>query len=327
MKIFSMVIAISAIIGFVNASEMESVVFDLGDSLCGNGKFGCQYVKGYHHQSNCFRDANKLAKNLSDISYNKMSADSGSVEYMQKSDAYNINSNGSNPILFKLNGVENNGTLDRIVFNSSKKPLCAVQLGFENADKMQLPQVECNNVPLFKVNIDDSSSGGRIESFKTNTKTGLSYNVPIAIDGINCNNAGSDLCMIANKGINNIHSLQKSDGLFQLGGECYDGFTKFSKWAKDAGYKIVGMKGVDEVASGYPVYNALTEDLSEPNAALFQSKAPVNRFRQMRNHNLNKMYIVLPSKHGTTMGFGQCIGIEDGYHSNTKVVEITCEPL
>ncbi|MBQ9441147.1 MAG: hypothetical protein IJU54_01965, partial [Alphaproteobacteria bacterium] len=238
MKIFSKVIAISAIIGCVSASE-ESVVFDLGASLCGNGKFGCKYMKGYTTRSDCSDDANKLAKKLSDISNNKMSADSGSVEYMPKSSMYSINSNGSNPLLFKLNGVENDGTLDRIVFNSSKKPLCAVQLGFENADKMQLPQVECNNVPLFKVNIDDSSSGGRIESFKTNTKTGLSYNVPIAIDGINCINARNDVCMIANKGTNNIMALD--DGRITLAEDRYSVFPLIPNILEANGLEITGV--------------------------------------------------------------------------------------
>ena len=198
----SKIIVVGSIVGCVNASS--AIKFDLGSGPCGSGRFGCEFSEGYKKHSDCFDDVNELAKNISVISSNTMSARSGDFKYIEGSNNFRVVGGTKSPVLFELSGVKSSLSLGKVIFNGSVERPTSVELGFDTGSDMHLPSVDCYNIPMFKVEIGGDGNGGSIAEFKTNMKTGLSYNKCISIDGIKCNNVGREVCMIANTGTNNI---------------------------------------------------------------------------------------------------------------------------
>ena len=238
----SKIIVVGSIVGCVNASS--AIKFDLGSGPCGSGRFGCEFSEGYKKHSDCFDDVNELAKNIAVISSNTMSARSGDFKYIEWSNNFRVVGGTKSPVLFELSGVKSSLSLGKVIFNGSVERLTSVELGFDTGSDMHLPSVDCYNIPMFKVEIGDDGNGGSIAEFKTNMKTGLSYNKCISIDGIKCNNVGREICMFANTGINNI--VNADNNVCHTLGSKYNDCGEFSKIVNAANYRVVGVQLIDQ---------------------------------------------------------------------------------
>ena len=310
--------------GYTTASDR--VVFDLDSSLCGGSKLGCKWTNGYKTSADCFDNVDELASNIKRITSGKMSANSGSVEFLMDSGSYKINGGNRTPVLFKLRGVESDPTLGGIVFNGTVEKPTAVELGFNNNYDMHLNVVECNNIPLFKVNIGGTNSGGYtsggyIKEFKTNTKTGLSYNKQISIDGILCNNVGRDICMIANRGTNNIINAC-NNSCHMLGGK-YEDFGWLSEVTKAQGYRIVDIKLLNMKR---PV-TASAAVCGTPDGSLSAPKEHMDFMLQRMNHvKQNSVTINVDSPILIENGLGGLFEKgKNGWNDSVQAVEISLE--
>ena len=285
----SKIIVVGSIVGCVNASS--AIKFDLGSGPCGSGRFGCEFSEGYKKNSDCFDDVNELAKNISVISSNTMSARSGDFKYIEGSNNFRVVGGTKSPVLFELSGVKSSLSLGKVIFNGSVERPTSVELGFDTGSDMHLPSVDCYHIPMFKVEIGDDGNGGSIAEFKTNMKTGLSYNKCISIDGIKCNNVGREICMFANTGINNI--VNADNNVCHTLGSKYNDCGEFSKVVNDANYRVVGVRLIDKRDRVYK--GSMTMN---PNSIQFDSENARKlkwALSQVDRTNDNKLIVTLPT--------------------------------
>ena len=285
----SKIIVVGSIVGCVNASS--AIKFDLGSGPCGSGRFGCEFSEGYKKNSDCFDDVNELAKNIAVISSNTMSARSGDFKYIEVSNNFRVVGGTKSPVLFELSGIKSSLSLGKVIFNGSVERPTSVELGFDTGSDMHLPSVDCYNIPMFKVEIGDDGNGGSIAEFKTNMKTGLSYNKCISIDGIKCNNVGREICMFANTGINNI--VNADNNVCHTLGSKYNDCGEFSKIVNAANYRVVGVHLIDEKDRSSSKWNMVMT----PNSTQFDGENAISlkwTLAKVDRTNANKMGVRLP---------------------------------
>ncbi len=206
MKSSSMLCAVVTLLSGISCLNASgTVVLDL--ECDGGAPFACKYQNGYRNSGNVFNDINTLAQNLNGLTDGIVSADNGTNEFFG-GDSSNYSIAGGMPgschDLLTFNNFKCNGGLGKIVFNGGSRCKPSVRLSGD-ANSMHLPETECNNIPVFKMEFSGGNANDKasISSLSTNSKMGLSYSNPIVINGRNCNRVGNDLCMIANPGTNN----------------------------------------------------------------------------------------------------------------------------
>jgi hypothetical protein len=207
-KVLCAVVVFCSTIGCINAAE-SVLKIDFSNDGRNGVKYDASYSYGMKKCSDGSDNMEELASSINSLSKGALSVGSTDREYINSDmGSYTIGTNdGGTRNLVVLDDVKCGSGLDKLFFNGDVKNPTSVQMNFNRASDMKLPNVKCNDMALLKFKMNNCDDIGYMKNLEVDAPTGLFYNVPLRINGGKYNNANSNLetvCAVANKGLNNI---------------------------------------------------------------------------------------------------------------------------
>ncbi len=210
MKITNVVRAVAVLCSVFSVNASDSISFQFSDEGNDGFRASAQYCAGYNCMNTYADDMSDLAQRVSGISNGAVSFNNSHRGTYELSGCYPYSMKKNNMEFYELltfDGMKYSNNVGRMIFSGTDRYQPSVKLSFDSVSDMNLPDIECNNIPLMRFEARNNTNGsGILRNFKTNGVTGLSYNVPLYIRGCQCNNIQGDfrnLCVLASANGNN----------------------------------------------------------------------------------------------------------------------------
>ena len=164
-KVLCAVVVFCSTIGCINAAE-SVLKIDFSNDGSNGVKYDVSYSYGMKKCSDGSNNMEELASSIKSLSKGALSVGSTDREYINSDmGSYTIGTNdGGTRNLVVLDDVKCGSGLDKLFFNGDVKNPTSVQMNFNRASDMKLPNVKCNDMALLKFKMNNCDDMGYMKS-------------------------------------------------------------------------------------------------------------------------------------------------------------------